>query len=138
MKRDKFKTYLGKVCQDNTTPHSARILRLGSCNARPERKPPNPTPPPSPLQQLHVICQSSPRNNLYMMLTSPTMATLLSTGEMTGKTPHSLQIGSLPMTFAPRPSAACPTKISKEMQHAKEILGKSFYTFKFDDMIWMS
>jgi hypothetical protein len=26
----------------------------------------------------------------------------------------------------------------KGMQHAKEILGKSFYTFKFDNMIWMT
>ncbi len=40
--------------------------------------------------------------------------------------------------ICPPPAAACPTKISKGMQHAKEILIKSFYTFKFDDMIWMT
>jgi hypothetical protein len=36
----------------------------------------------------------------------------------------------------PSPATACPTTILKGMQHAKEILGKSFYTFEFYNVIW--
>jgi hypothetical protein len=40
-----------------------------------------------------------------------------------------------PDDICPPPAAACPTKILKGMQHAKEILDKSFYTFEFNNMI---
>jgi hypothetical protein len=40
-----------------------------------------------------------------------------------------------PNDICPLPAAICPTKISKGLQHAKEILGKSFHTFEFDNMI---
>jgi hypothetical protein len=40
-----------------------------------------------------------------------------------------------PNNICPPPAAAHPTKISKGMQHAKEILGKSFYTFEFNNMM---
>ncbi len=43
-KHNKFKTFLGKVRQENTSPHLAWILRSGSCDARQDEKPPEPPP----------------------------------------------------------------------------------------------
>ncbi len=43
-----------------------------------------------------------------------------------------------PNDICPPPAAACPTKISKGIQHPKENLGTSFYTFEFNDMMWIT
>ena len=70
-------------------------------------------PAPSPLQQLHVVCQASPWNNLPMTLASPTMTTLSSAGATMEKSPCLLQIGSLPTTFAPRPPPLAQQKYQR-------------------------